>query len=149
MRLYCCRISKISNEVGKIDNFRPLTRKEKIIISPKHSLSFSCGFVCHIIVYVYCFKLLITYLGWLDQFHISVFKALIFQATIFFTSMRFKRRKMARKKYRHSCLSNSQPPGHKSDTLTTSLLGGRFVRTTFVIKRLFVIKFQSRHIPPI
>ena len=27
IRIYCCRTSKISNEVGRIDNFRALARK--------------------------------------------------------------------------------------------------------------------------
>ena len=39
--------------------------------------------------------------------------------TTFLTCFRGERRKCARKKARHNRVSNSQPPGHESDTLTT------------------------------
>ena len=40
-------------------------------------LVFSCGLVCHILLFVYFFQLLIPDIGFLDKCHTSVFNALI------------------------------------------------------------------------
>ena len=58
---------------------------------------------------------------------------------------RGERRKYAGKKSRLNRGSNSQPPGHESDTLTMSHLGGAFKGSWSVIKKMKMSNYL--HIP--